>query len=162
MLFSVIIPIYNVEDYLERCIESVLAQTFADYELILVDDGSTDNCSAICDQYAEKDSRIKVIHKKNGGLVSARQAGVRIAEGEYVFNLDGDDAFCPDALESARQIIADVHPDIISFSYRHYTDGELGNVIEDLMDEGLYNKKQIETHISPKLYKSPHFQRYLL
>lgn len=158
MLFSVIIPIYNVEDYLERCIESVLAQSFADYELILVDDGSTDNCSAICDQYAEKDSRIKVIHKKNGGLVSARQAGIRIAEGEYVFNLDGDDAFCPDALESARKIIADFHPDIISFTYRHYVDGKIGDVIEDLVDEGLYNKKQIETHISPKLLSDRNMQ----
>ena len=72
MLFSVIVPIYNVEKYLRRCIDSVLAQSFTDYELILVDDGSPDNCPPICDEYAKNDPRIKVIHKKNGGLVSAR------------------------------------------------------------------------------------------
>ena len=105
MLFSIIVPIYNIEKYLSRCIDSVLAQSFSDYELILVDDGSPDNCPAICDEYAKKDSRIKVIHKKNGGLVSARQAGIVEAIGDYVFHLDGDDAICPDALESAYEII---------------------------------------------------------
>ena len=105
MVFSVIVPIYNIEKYLTRCIDSVLAQTFSDYELILVDDGSPDNCPVICDEYAAKDARIKVIHKQNGGLVSARQAGIRIACGDYVFHLDGDDAILPDALESAYEII---------------------------------------------------------
>lgn len=70
MFFSVIVPIYKIENYIDRCIESVLSQTFPDFELILVDDGSPDNCPKICDDYAKKDSRIKVIHKKNGGLVS--------------------------------------------------------------------------------------------
>ena len=92
MLFSVIVPIYNIEKYLKRCIDSVLAQSFGDFELILVDDGSPDNCPAICDEYAAKDERIKVIHKENGGLVSARQEGIKIASGDYVFHLDGDDA----------------------------------------------------------------------
>ena len=105
MLFSVIVPIYNIEKYLRRCIDSVLAQSFEDYELILVDDGSPDSCPAICDEYAEKDARIKVIHKKNGGLVSARQAGITEAAGDYVFHLDGDDAMCEGALKSAYEII---------------------------------------------------------
>ena len=73
----------KVEDYLKRCIDSVLDQKFDDFEMILVDDGSPDNCPRICDEYAAKDDRIKVIHKENGGLVSARQAGIRIAQGEY-------------------------------------------------------------------------------
>ena len=107
MFFSVIVPIYNVEKYLSRCIDSVLSQTFADFELILVDDGSPDNCPEICDKYVQKDHRIKVVHKENGGLVSARQAGVSIAKGDYIFNLDGDDAITPDALMSAYQIILD-------------------------------------------------------
>ena len=76
MLFSVIVPIYKVEKYLHRCVDSVLAQSFSDFELILVDDGSPDGCPAICDAYAEKDARVRVIHKENGGLVSARQAGM--------------------------------------------------------------------------------------
>lgn len=151
MLFSVIVPIYNIEKYLCRCIDSVLAQTFGDYELILVDDGSPDNCPAICDEYAKKDARIKVIHKENGGLVSARQAGIKEAVGDYVFHLDGDDAICDDALESAYQIISEMHPDIVSFSYRRYINGEIGEVVDDLVEEGLYNKSEIEGRIYPKL-----------
>ncbi len=151
MLFSVIVPIYNIEKYLARCVDSVLAQTFSDFELILVDDGSPDNCPAICDQYAKNDSRIQVVHKPNGGLVSARQAGIRIARGDYIFNLDGDDALCPDALESAREIISHTQADIISFSHRRWTDGELSDVVEDLVPEGLYNKEQMAEHIYPKL-----------
>ena len=122
MFFSVIVPIYNVEKYLSRCIDSVLSQTFADFELILVDDGSPDNCPEICDEYAQKDRRVKVIHKENGGLVSARQAGVSIAKGDYIFNLDGDDAIDTDALMSAYEIISDTKAEMVSFSYRIYTD----------------------------------------
>ena len=151
MLFSVIVPIYNIEKYLCRCIDSVLAQSFADYELILVDDGSPDRCPAICDAYAQKDARIKVIHKENGGLVSARQAGIREAVGDYVFHLDGDDAICDDALESAYEIIRDMHPDMVSFSYQRCIDGKLGDVVDDLVPEGLYRKSDIEEMIHPNL-----------
>ena len=151
MLFSVIVPIYKIEKYLCRCIDSVLAQSFTDYELILVDDGSPDQCPSICDAYAEKDDRIKVIHKANGGLVSARQAGIEIAVGDYVFHLDGDDAICEGALENAAQIIRDMHPDIVSFSYRRCINGELAEVVDDLVPEGLYRKSDIEEKIYPKL-----------
>ncbi len=151
MLFSVIVPIYNIEKYIRRCIDSVLSQSFTDWELILVDDGSPDNCPLICDEYAKLDPRIKVIHKENGGLVSARQAGIRVACGDYVFNLDGDDAIYPDALESAQKIINDTNADIVSFSYNCYINGEIGEVIQDVVPEGLYNKSQIEEHIYPKL-----------
>ena len=151
MVFSVIVPIYNIEKYLSRCIDSVLAQTFDDYELILVDDGSPDNCPKICDEYAEKDERIKVIHKKNGGLVSARQAGIRIAAGEYVFHLDGDDAIFPDALESAYEIIIKHNPDMVSFSHKRCVDGVVGDAIHEIVDEGLYNKADIEQKIYPRL-----------
>ena len=151
MLFSVIVPIYKIEKYLPRCIESVLNQSCSDFELILVDDGSPDACPAICDAFAEKDERIKVIHKKNGGLVSARQAGIQIASGEYVFHLDGDDALCADALESARKIIDEMHPDMVTFSYRPYIDGEIGEVVDDLPWEGLYIKEDMEEEIYPHL-----------
>ena len=151
MLFSVIVPIYNIEKYIKRCIDSVLAQSFADYELILVDDGSPDGCGQICDEYAKLDARIKVIHKPNGGLVSARQAGIQLAEGAYIFNLDGDDAICPDALQSAAEIIHKTGAEMVSFSYRSCIDGKIGDVVEDLVPEGLYDKAQIEQHIFPKL-----------
>lgn len=92
---SIIVPVYNVEQYLNKCINSILAQTFIDFELILVDDGSTDNCGAICDEYAAKDSRIRVIHKENGGLSSARNAGMAIAAGSYYLFCDSDDYVTP-------------------------------------------------------------------
>ncbi len=90
-LISVIIPIYNVEPYLAKCVESVLGQTYSDLEIILVDDGSPDRCGEICDEYVRTDSRVKVIHKKNGGLSDARNAGVKIARGEYLSFIDSDD-----------------------------------------------------------------------
>lgn len=151
MLFSVIVPIYNIEKYIRRCIESVLSQSFTEFELILVDDGSPDLCGAICDEYAEKDARIKVVHKENGGLVSARQAGIKVASGDYIVHLDGDDALLPDALESAYKIICDTNADIVSFSYQSSINGKTGDIVNDLVDEGLYHKADMEQCIFPKL-----------
>lgn len=97
-LVSIIVPIYKVENYLERCICSILNQTWSDFELILVDDGSPDGCPQLCDQWKEKDSRIKVIHKENGGLSDARNAGLKIASGELIAFVDSDDWVSPDYL----------------------------------------------------------------
>ncbi len=91
MVFSIVVPVYNVEKYLCECIDSILEQSFKDFELILVDDGSLDNSGNICDRYASMDTRIIVVHKKNGGLSSARNAGIKIAQGEYVVFVDSDD-----------------------------------------------------------------------
>lgn len=91
VIISIIVPIYNVEKYLPRCIGSILNQNFEEFELILVNDGSTDNSGKICDIYAKKDKRIKVIHKKNGGVSSARNSGIRAATGEYIGFVDPDD-----------------------------------------------------------------------
>ena len=99
-VLSVVVPIYNVEPYLRSCVESLLAQTFRDIELILVDDGSTDGCSAICDSYARLDSRVRVLHKENGGLSSARNAGMGIARASYLSFIDSDDLVHPQMLES--------------------------------------------------------------
>ncbi len=151
MLFSVIVPIYKVQKYLVRCVDSVLNQSFKDFELILVDDGSPDGCPEICDSYAEKDKRVKIIHKENGGLVSARQAGICIAEGKYIFNLDGDDALAADALMSAYEIIKETDADIVSFSYKIYEKGEIKEKVDDLADEGLYERESIKKFIYPKL-----------
>ena len=91
MKLSVIVPVYNIKQYLERCIDSILEQTFVEYELILVDDGSTDGSGELCEDYKKIDNRIKVIHKKNGGLSSARNAGLKVANGDFISFIDGDD-----------------------------------------------------------------------
>ena len=96
---SIIVPIYKAEAYLHRCVDSLLAQTFADYEIILIDDGSPDNSGTICDEYAKKDTRIKVIHKENGGVASARQCGIDNAIGIYTIHVDPDDWVKPTMLE---------------------------------------------------------------
>ncbi|MCR5522214.1 MAG: glycosyltransferase [Clostridia bacterium] len=99
-LITVIVPVYKVEKYLRRCVDSILAQTYTNLEIILVDDGSPDNCGKICDEYAENDSRIKVIHQKNGGLSAARNAGLDIATGDYIGFVDSDDYIERDMYES--------------------------------------------------------------
>lgn len=98
-LISVVVPIYKVESYLRRCIDSILSQTYRNFELILVEDGSPDCSGKICDDYANKDKRIKVIHKKNGGLSDARNYGTQIATGDYITYIDSDDWVAPDYLE---------------------------------------------------------------
>ena len=90
-LISVIVPVYNIREYLERCVESILAQTWENLEVLLVDDGSTDNSGQICEDFARRDVRIRVVHKPNGGLVTARKAGLELAEGDYIGFVDGDD-----------------------------------------------------------------------
>ncbi len=90
-VISVIVPVYNVEKYIHRCVDSILLQSFTDFELILIDDGSPDNCGAICDEYAAKDSRVKVIHQKNAKLSAARNSGIDIAQGEWIAMIDSDD-----------------------------------------------------------------------
>ena len=99
-LISIIVPVYNVEEFLPKCIDSILAQTYENLEIILVEDGTKDNSGQICDAYAEKDSRIKVIHKENGGLSSARNAGMDVARGEYFGFVDSDDWIEPETYES--------------------------------------------------------------
>lgn len=106
-LISIIIPVYKVEDYLEECVNSVLNQTYRNLEVILVDDGSPDNCPALCDNYARQDKRIKVIHKPNGGLSDARNEGLKNASGEYVLFLDSDDFYIDN--EAISQLVKEVH-----------------------------------------------------
>lgn len=111
-VITVVVPIYNVEKYLERCVDSILAQTFQDIEVILVDDGSPDNCAALCDEYARKDTRVRVIHKENGGLSDARNAGMDTAKGEYLCFIDSDDFIDPEMLQILYQLLTDNQADI--------------------------------------------------
>ena len=115
--FSIILPIYNVEPYLNRCVESVLSQSFTDYELILVDDGSTDACPQICDDYGEKYPFIRVVHKENGGLSSARNAGTEVSKGEYIWWVDSDDWIEPGALERLYRVSQNQNADMVKFNY---------------------------------------------
>lgn len=98
-MISIIVPVYNTEKYLDRCIQSILSQTYTDFELLLVDDGSTDSSGAICDKYAEQDSRLRVFHKENGGVSSARNVGLNNAAGEYIIFVDSDDYMKPQMCE---------------------------------------------------------------
>lgn len=111
-LISIIVPIYKIDRFIGVCIESILNQTYKNLEIILVDDGSPDRCPEICDLYARKDSRIKVIHKQNGGLVSARKAGILAAQGEYIGYVDGDDWISPKFYESLYTSIKDNNADV--------------------------------------------------
>ena len=104
-MISVLVAVYNVEDYLPRCLDSVLNQTYLDLEIILVDDGSTDSSGSICEEYAERDERVKVIHQVNEGLSSARNAGLRAATGDYILMIDGDDALHPQMIEILYNLI---------------------------------------------------------
>jgi len=114
---SVIVPVYKVEPYLRRCVDSILNQTYTDFELILVDDGSPDGCPALCDEYAVKDSRIRVIHKSNGGVSSARNAGLEVAQGEYITFVDSDDYIRPHLLNRVYQQAVETGMEMVSFSF---------------------------------------------
>ncbi|MCI9128043.1 MAG: glycosyltransferase family 2 protein [Eubacterium sp.] len=136
ILISFVVPIYKVEKYLRKCIDSICHQTFTNIEIILVDDGSPDSCPEICDEYSLKDDRIKVIHKKNGGLVSARKAGLAIASGTYIACVDGDDWLDTDALQQLVNL--GINTDIICFSaWEEYEDGCHG-IKKHTISEGLY------------------------
>ena len=117
-VISVIVPVYRVEAYLEECIESILAQTYRELEIILVDDGSPDRCGAICDRYAREDRRIRVIHQPNAGAAAARNAGLRIASGEYITFVDGDDYLEPDACGRMAEAMEAQHGDIVHSGFR--------------------------------------------
>ena len=119
-MISVIIPVFNVEHYLSKCVDSVLSQSYKDMEIILVDDGSTDNCSSICDKYTKKDNRIIVIHKQNGGLSDARNVGMKIAHGEWSFFLDADDWIVQNALEILYRFASEKDCDIVQGNF-YYT-----------------------------------------
>lgn len=151
--FSIIVPIYNVEQFLSRCVDSILNQTYRDFELILVDDGSPDRCPYICDEYVKKDRRVQVIHKSNGGLSDARNAGLSIAKGKYILFCDSDDYvskyWCEDFLKKVEQtednyIFCDIK---IVNDLINYTDKELVVGTDCDYELGDFIKLQIKSKI---------------
>lgn len=158
---SVVIPVYKVAQYLSRCVDSVLSQTLQDLQIILVDDGSPDTCPQICDEYAAKDPRIQVIHKENGGLASARNAGMDAAGGKWLFFLDSDDWLEPDGLEKLLTVGEASHVDFVR--YRAIRSGWPGMeehapcMVEAVRElrPGYYNRQQIMHEVYPRLICTP-------
>ncbi len=130
-LISIIVPIYNVEKYLNRCIESIVNQTYKNLEIILVDDGSPDNCPQICDEWKKKNNRIKVIHKKNGGLSDARNAGLDIAQGEYIAFVDSDDWILPNMYQKLMKVMKDTNSDIVQCNYERVLDDDCREIMNN-------------------------------
>lgn len=142
---SVIVPVYNTEKYLRECIDSILAQTFTDFELILVNDGSTDGSGAICDEYAKKDERIQVIHQQNGGITVARKSGVRVARGEYVTFVDSDDWIDKDMY---RIMLAQEPADIVICNMIRFTSESMFE-IKCCVNSEEYDKQQLIDRFYP-------------
>lgn len=159
--FSLILPIYNVEKYLDRCISSVLQQTYSDYEIILVDDGSPDNCPSMCDDWAKKDDRIKVIHKENGGLGYARNTGIENASGEYIFFIDSDDYIDSDLLfDVAKKIEKYGKVDILCYGHRKINTQNISyyEMCPNTPKE-FYEGEEIQSFLLPEfLGKSPYIK----
>lgn len=147
---SVIVPVYKAEAYLHRCVESLLAQTFQDYEILLIDDGSPDKSGEICEKYAQMDSRIRVFHKENGGVSSARQCGIDNALGEYIIHADPDDWVEPNMLECLVNQVLKTNADVIMFDFHSVSNGDIKlikqqpkdlnhiNVLKDIIGGRLY------------------------
>lgn len=152
MLISVIVPIYNTVDYLRKCIDSIISQTYKELEIILIDDGSDDGCDDICDQYAEKDMRIRVIHRKNGGLVSARKLGLNICKGGYVLPVDSDDCIDNNMVENMAKIIEEYDSDIVQCGVKYiYENGETVPYEEPVL-QGFYDLSENDNKVFENLF----------
>ena len=158
---SIIIPVYKVEAFLSRCVDSVLAQTYKHIEIILVDDGSPDSCPQICDEYEAKCPRIRVVHKKNGGLSSARNAGMKVATGEYILFVDSDDWIDYEMVADLVRIAEREKVDFVRTrakyaNWPNHSDGavcDFGN--EKMMHTGRYDRDKIEKEILPICIATP-------
>lgn len=138
-MISIIIPVYNVEQYISSCLQSLINQSLSDWECILVDDGSTDESPQLCDEYASRDARIRVIHRPNGGLSDARNAGMRVVRGKWIYFIDSDDWIHPEALQQLRDFAVKNHCEVVQ-----------GNLYYTYKDHLLYrqtNKKELRQHV---------------
>lgn len=167
---SIIVPVYDVEEYLVECIESILAQTWKHFEIILVDDGSTDSSGKMCDEYAEKYNCIFVIHKKNGGLSSARNAGIDVARGNYLAFIDSDDVVHPDYLRELVKIVEKENADLVACDFCVGTSCQWGETSEVKYDirrdedvlERMNDNDVVVTVAWNKLYHAKFFKEYSL
>lgn len=151
-MLSVIVPVYNVEKYIKQCIQSLINQTYVDLEILLVDDGATDLSGIICDDYSKHDKRIRVIHKENGGLISARYVGLLEAKYEYVTFVDGDDWIKPNMYEEMMELMLQNNVDMVASGNIIYWDEEdYGEHIDKMIEEGLFDIKKIENKVIPQM-----------
>lgn len=155
MKLSIIVPVYNVEKYLCRCVDSILAQTFTDYELILVDDGSPDGCPAICDGYALKDPRVRVIHKSNGGLSDARNAGLDIAQGDYIGFVDSDDYIEPQMYQRLIEALELHDADLVACGIlQERENGQITGRWPGLTEDRIYGRQDFLDHFYPDVRRN--------
>lgn len=141
---SIIVPIYKVEIYLRKCVDSIVNQTYKNIEILLIDDGSPDNCGIICDEYAKKDERIKVIHKKNGGLSDARNYGIEASSGDYIMFVDSDDYISKDMCEILLKKALENNADIVSCNFKEiYID----NFEEEINKQSIKKSLEIYTNL---------------
>ena len=155
---SIIVPIYKVEKYLSQCVKSILSQEYENFELILVDDGSPDSCPQICDDFAKEDKRITVVHKKNGGLVSARQAGFLASSGEYIGFVDGDDFIESDFYSKMMQHAQKNDADIVIASHKE----DFGNLINEKITnakDGIYKDENLKKLKQTMLYNGTFYEQ---
>ena len=161
-MISIILPVYNVEPYLDECIQSVLGQTYENIEIILIDDGSEDNCPAICDSWAEKDRRVRVIHQNNQGLSIARNVGIDVARGDYLCFVDSDDYIDKTLCEKVMDAFSKSRVDIVAFNFYQIDDSGMVSIPEHKQPKGILSSAQtleeiiyenLRVHAWSKVYK---------
>lgn len=146
---SIIVPVYNVEQYLDRCLESIVNQSYRNLEIIMINDGSTDSSAAMCEKWKERDKRIQVVHQENKGLGFARNEGIKRASGDYITFCDSDDWYSTLAFEKLNGIVEKYHPDVLDFGYTMVTEDARENIMLTYYDEGFYGEAQIHQEILP-------------
>lgn len=154
MKFSIIIPVYNVERYLHQCVDSILGQTYREFEVILVDDGSSDGCPEICDEYVKLDSRVKVIHQKNAGLACARNVGIQAARGEYILCIDSDDYLAESTLLQRIAYKTESGTDVITYGFQKYFEstGDFGQSEIPILERVCATSEMLQTVLISNTY----------
>ena len=161
-LISIVVPVYNIERYIEQCVLSICGQTYKNIEIILIDDGSTDGSGNICDNLAERDQRIKVIHKKHGGLATARRDGVNSAKGKYIGFVDGDDWIESNMYESLYNFAVENDAQMVtSAGYREYPSGR-GGILKDGLPQGLYDMADADNLLIRNIFPMGFAKKYYL
>ena len=158
-MISIIVPIYQVREYLVKCVDSILNQTYKDIEIILVDDGSHDGSERICDDYKKKDSRIKVVHKPNGGLVSARKAGLSVAQGDYIGYVDSDDWISEAMYEALLNEMITTDSDVIVCAHYEVQNDSIRKV-ENYLNAGVYDGEKLQKELFPQMMYVPKNRRW--
>ena len=158
-LVSIIIPIYNSEAFLDKCIQSAINQSYKNIEIILVDDGSIDSSGEICDNYSSIDNRIKTIHKNNGGLVSSRKAGLIASTGEYVLYIDGDDWIELNLIEHYVEQIIKYNADVVVSSHIVNLEGR-EDILMNSLPSGVYDKDKLKSTVYPKMLYTGKFSQF--